>query len=82
MSNIKKPLVTVITILAGIGLILTIMVFIMEINGFKGFAAIYYGPAVFFTAVVFAIIGTAIVHEIKRAIYVHRAKKYRKEIAE
>ena len=72
---IKKTLTTVITILAGIGLILTIVYFVMDINGLKGFSALYYGPAVLFIAVVFAIIGTLAVRELKIFINARRAKK-------
>ncbi len=72
---IKKTVATIVTILAGIGLILTIAYFVIEINGFKGFAALYYGPAILFIAVVFAIIGTLAVREIKIFINARRAKK-------
>lgn len=71
---IKKTLATIVTILAGISLIMIIAGFIMEINNFKGFAALYYGPFVLLIAVVFAILGTAIIHEVKVAINAHRAK--------
>ena len=72
---IKKTLATVVTILAGIGLILTIVYFIMDINGLKGFGALYYGPAILFIAVIFAIIGTLAVREVLILINARRAKK-------
>jgi len=72
---IKKTLATVVTILAGIGLILTIAYFIMDINGLKGFGALYYGPAIMFMAVVFAIIGTLAIRELRIFINARRAKK-------
>ena len=72
---IKKTLATVVTILAGIGLILTIAYFIMDINGLKGFGALYYGPAILFIAVIFAIIGTLAVREVLILINARRAKK-------
>ena len=71
----KKTLATVVTILAGIGLILTIAYFIMDINGLKGFSALYYGPAILFIAVIFAIIGTLAVREVLILINARRAKK-------
>ena len=72
---IKKTLATVVTILAGIGLILTIAYFIMDINGLKGFSALYYGPAILFIAVIFAIIATLAVREVLILINARRAKK-------
>ena len=72
---IKKTLATVVTILASIGLILTIAYFIMDINGLKGFGALYYGPAIMFMAVVFAIIATLAVRELRIFINARRAKK-------
>ena len=72
---IKKTLATVVSILAGIGLILTIAYFIMDINGLKGFSALYYGPAILFIVVIFAIIGTLAVREVLILINARRAKK-------
>lgn len=78
----RKWAATLVTVLAGLGLIGAIICFIIEINGFTGFRFLFYFPAVLFMAVVLTITGTAIVHEIKVAINAHRAKKINKDIIE
>ena len=82
--NIKKPLATVITILAGIGTILAIAYFIVEINNLKGFAFLPYSPVILFLAVLFALIGNVAVRELIIFINAHRFKKSKnkKEITE
>ena len=75
----KKAAATLITILAGIGAILAVVFFIIEINGWKGFEFLVYGPAALFMAVVFVIIGTVALREVKIAIAAHQNKKANKE---
>ena len=72
---IKKTLATIVTILAGLGLILTIACFIMDINNIKGIAVLGYFPAILFVSVLFTIIITLAVREINIFINARRAKK-------
>ena len=72
---INKTSATVITILAGIGAILAIICFVIEISGFTGFADLYYMSAALFIAVVFGIIGTFAIREIKIFVNAFKAKK-------
>ena len=71
----KKAAATLVTILAGIGAILAVVCFIIEINGWKGFEFLVYGPAALFMVIVFVIIGTVAVRELKIAIVARQNKK-------
>ena len=71
----KKAAATLVTILAGIGAILAVVCFIIEINGWKGFEFLVYGPAALFMSIVFVIIGTVAVRELKIAIVARQNKK-------